>query len=166
MGLKWILVGTSVPLRGCRPQHNIAPSRSQTIFANGERIEESGGRTAAGQQPHVGGHEINALRRRVGNQKRQARCDCHIGGWTMGLSVQKQRHRALMTGSAGILMHPRMEGGHRRHGLDQQEDTQAKNTDAALGGAHQSSGRRLHHGREYGTAAAPLSTAFFVITRQ
>jgi hypothetical protein len=46
-----------------------------------------------------------------------------------------------------------MEGGHRRHGLNQQEDTEAKGTDTALGGAHQPSGGRWPHERECGTIA-------------
>jgi hypothetical protein len=154
-------ISTFVQLLGCRPQHIIAPTRSQTIFANGKRNEESGGRTAVGQQPHIGGHEINATRRRVGNQKRRAGRHCNVRARTMDLSAQEQRHRALMAGSNGIVMRPRMEGGHRRQGLDQQEDTQTKITDTAFGGAHQPSGRRWHHGRKYGTAPAPMSTAFF-----
>jgi hypothetical protein len=84
----------------------------------------------------------------------------------MDLSVQEQRHRALMAGSTGILMHPRMEGGHRRQGLDQQKNAQTKGTDAAFGGAHQPSGRRWLHGRKYATAAALLQQLFFVIIRR
>jgi hypothetical protein len=65
-----------------------------------------------------------------------------------------------MAGSAGILMQPRMEGGHRHQDLNQQEDTEAKKTNTAPGGAQQPSGRRWHHGRKYATAAAPLQQLF------
>jgi hypothetical protein len=108
--------------------------------------EESGGRTAAGEQPHIRGNEISATRRRVGNKKWRAWRSLSLGGWAMNLPIQEQRHRALMVGIAGIVMEPRMEGRHRRHGLNQQEDTQAKNSGAAFNGAHDLSGRRWHHG--------------------
>jgi hypothetical protein len=84
----------------------------------------------------------------------------------MDLSIQKQRHRALVAGSAGILMQPRMESGHRRQGLNQQEDTEAKGTNTAFHGAQQPSGRRWHHGREYATAAVPLQQFFLPVIRQ
>jgi hypothetical protein len=163
MEFKWITFGTSVPLPGCRLQHNIAPSGNQTNFANGKRNEGSGGRTAAGQQPHIGGNEINAMGRRERNQQRQAWGHRNVRARTMDLSVQEQGHRALMAGSSGILMRPQMQGGHRRQNLDQEEDTEAERTDAAVGGAHQPSGGRWHHdhGREYETAAASMSTSFF-----
>jgi hypothetical protein len=163
LGFKRIYLGTSVPLLGCRLQHNIAPTRSQTIFANGKRNEGSDGWTAAGEQPHIGGNEINAARRRVGNQKTRARCDRDFRGRAVNLTVQEQRDGALVAGRGGILMQPGMEGGHRRHGLDQQEDTEAESSNTALRGAHQPSGRGWHHGRQYETAAASMSTAFFVI---
>jgi len=64
----------------------------------------------------------------------------------MNLAVQQKGHRALVAGSTGILMHPRMQGGDRRQDLNQKEDTEAKGTDTAFGGAHQPSGRGWHHG--------------------
>jgi hypothetical protein len=165
LGFKRICSGTFVRLPGCRPQHNIAPTRSQTIFASGKRAEESGGRTAAGEQPHVRGNEINATGWGVGNQRKGTWRDRNRCGWSVDLSVQEQGHRALVARSGGILMQPRMEGGHRRQSLDQQEDTKAKGTNTVFGGAHQPSGGGWHHGRQYETAAIAMSTAFFVIRR-
>jgi hypothetical protein len=56
-----------------------------------------------------------------------------------------------------------MEGGHRRHRLHEQEDTEAESSNTVFCGAHQPSGRGWHHGRQYETSAAAVSTAFFVI---
>jgi hypothetical protein len=137
--------------------------RESNYFLDGNRNEESGRRTAAGEQPHIGGNKINAARRRVGKQKSRARRNRNFCGRAVNLTVQEQRDGALMAGSRGILMQPGMEGGHRRHGLDQQEDTEAESSNTAPRGAHQPSGRGWHHGRQYETAAIAMSTAFFVI---
>jgi hypothetical protein len=104
--------------------------------------------------------EINAARRHMENQNSQVPCDFNFRGRTMDLSVQEQRHRALMAGIARILMRPGMESGHRRHELDQQEGTQAKEARTAFGGAHDPSSRRWRHGGDYATVAAPLQQLF------
>ena len=54
----------------------------------------------------------------------------------MDLPVEEQRDGAFVTRITGVLVRPGMKSGNRRHDLDEQEDTKAKETRALFGGAH------------------------------
>jgi len=65
----------------------------------------------------------------------------------MDLPVEEQRHRAFMAWVTRVLVRPGMKSGNGRHDLDEQEDTEAKETRALFGGAHDLFSRRRLHGR-------------------
>jgi hypothetical protein len=88
----------------------------------------------------------------------------------MDLSVQEQRHRALMAWIARILVRPGMKSGHSRHDLNQQEDTDAKKTRALFGRAHDPLSRNWRHEGEVCKEGRAIATAIFelpaLITRR
>jgi hypothetical protein len=97
------------------------------------------------------------------NQTGQMFCDCDFCGWTMDLAVQEERDGALMAWSIRVWVRPGMKGGHRRHGLDQQEDTQAKETRAVFDSAHGPFSRRWRHGTRICIGGRVIATAFSVV---
>jgi hypothetical protein len=75
----------------------------------------------------------------------------NIGGGAVNLSIEEQSRRALVVRLAGIVVNPRMEGGHRRHDLNQQEDAEGQGSAAAFHGAHEPFMRCRHHDCQYDT---------------
>jgi hypothetical protein len=159
MGFYWLNIQTAVGAWAADTAQYCADQGPNHLI-NGRRTEASGRGAAAGEQLNIRGNEINDTGRGAANQYRQGLYDCNIGGWRMDLSAQEQRGRALMAGFAGIMMHPLVDSGHRRHGLDQKEKRQAKDAGAAFNGTHDPSGRHRHYEIKYKTPARAAVNSF------